>query len=153
MNWILHRPHLETLQIVGRGDRMLVVGHVAKAVLAPREGLDAFRIKFLQQVLADRSVEHGARMRVIAKQERDVEDRDFGNEVRHRSRRRHRQVERAELDTFDRLALGTERAGVEILNLVSPVGPLLDFARERVDRHAVMRVLRDRNVHLERRLR
>ena len=98
-------------------------------------------------------MEHRARVRVIAKQERDVEDRDFGNEVRHRSRRRHRQVERAELDTFDRLALGTQRAGVEILDLVAAVGPLLDFARECVDGHAIMRVLRDRNIHLERRLR
>ncbi len=47
-----------------------------------------------------------------------------------------------ELDAFDRLALGAERAGIEVLDLVAAVGPLLDFARERVDRDAIVRILR-----------
>ena len=75
--------------------------------------------KFLQQVLADRAIEHGPRMRVVAEQERDVEDRDLGHEVRHRAGRGEGEVERAELHAFDRLALGAERAGVEVLDLVA----------------------------------
>ena len=69
------------------------------------------------------------------------------------SGRRQREVERAELDALDRLALGAERAGIEILDLVAAVGARLDLAREGVDRDAVVRVLGDRDVHLERRLR
>ena len=114
---------------------------MAEAVLAPGQRDDALGRELLQHVLADRAVEHRARVRVVAEQERDVEDRDLGHEVRHRAGRGHRQVERAELQRLDRLALGAERAGVEVLDLVAAVGALLDLAREGVDRHAVVRVL------------
>ena len=153
MDRVLHRPHLEALEVLGHVDRTLAVGHVAESVLGPGEPDHALRRKFLQHLLADRTVEHGARVRVVAEQERDVEDRDLGHEVRQRPRRGQRQVERAELHAFDRFALGAERAGVERLDLVAAVGARFDFAREGVDRHAVVRVLRDRDVDLQRRLR
>ena len=91
-------------------------------------------------------------MRVVAEQKRYVENGHLRHEIRHRTRRRHRQIERAKLNALDRLALGAQRPGVEILNLVAPIGSLLDLARERVDGDAVVRVLRDGDVHLERRL-
>ena len=114
---------------------------------------DALGRELAEHVLADRAVEHRARMRVVAHQERDVEDRDLGHEVRHRTGRGHREVERADLQGFDRLALGAERAGVEILDLVAAAGARLDLARERVDGDAVVRVLADGDVHLQRGLR
>ena len=153
MNRILHRPHLETLEIVRRDHRMFVVRHVAKAVLAPRQCLDAFRIEFREQILSDRTIEYGACMRVVAEQKRYVENSHLRHEVRHRSRRCHGQIERAKLNAFDRLALRAERTRIEILDRVATVAALLDLARERVDGDAVVRVLGDGDVHLERRLR
>ena len=85
--------------------------------------------------------------------ERDVEDGDFGDEVRHRAGRRHRQVHRAELRAFDRFTLSAQRAGVEVLHFVTAAGALLDFPGERVDGDAVMRILRNRDIHLQRLLR
>src|SRR4029078_10938290 len=41
----------------------------------------------------------------------------------------------------------------EVLDLVTATGALLDLARERVDRNAVVRILRNRDIHLERGLR
>ena len=150
---VFHRAHLQPARIFGVDDRVLVVRHVAKAVLPPRERFDAFRIEFGEQILPDRTIEHGTSMRVIVEQKRYVENGDFGHEVRHRTGRCHRQIERAKLNTFDRLTLGAQRSGIEILDLVAAVGSLLDLARERVDGDAVMRILSDGDVHLERGLR
>ncbi len=150
---ILHGSHLEALEVVRTVHRPLAVGHVPEAVFAPCERHDALGGKLAEHLLADRSVEHGARVRVIAHQERNVEDRDFGHEVRHGPRRRHRQVERADLQRLDRFALGAEGAGIEILDLVAAAGSRLDLAGEGVDGDAVVRVLADGDVHLQRGLR
>ena len=148
MHGIFHRAHLETLQVVGCIHRALVVGHVTKAVLAPRQRLDAFARKLGQHVLTDGAIKRGARVRVILEQERNIQNGDFRNKIGHRTRRRHREVERAELNSFDRLALGAKRARVEILHLVATVRTFLDFASKRIDRHTIVRILADRNIHL-----
>ena len=61
--------------------------------------------ELLQHVLADRTVQHGAGVVVVAEQEGDVEDRDFRHEVADRAGRGHHQIERADLGALDHLPL------------------------------------------------
>ena len=132
---------------------MLVVRHVAKAVLGPREADEALGLQLLQQVLADGAVHHLARMVVIAKQERDVDDLHLGNEVAERPGRGVDDVLRAELHRLDHFPLATQSAGRKLLDLVATAGALAHLVGEHGGAHPVMRLFGGGIAQLERALR
>ena len=146
---VLHRAHLQALQVVGAVHRTLAVGHVAHAVLAPGQRLEALGLELLQHLLADGAVEHRACVGLVAEQERDVEDACLGHEVGHRAGAGEGELLRAQLHRFDALALAAQAAGIEGLHLVAAAGALFDLAGEDVDAHALVGVLghRDADLH------
>ena len=147
---VLHGAHLQAPEVLGALHVALAVGHVAEAVLRPRQRLEALGVELGEHLLADRAVQHRAGVRLVAEQERHVEDLGLGHEVRHRAGGGEGQFLGAQLHGLDGLALAAQRPVVEGLDLVAAVGALCDFLGERVDRHALVRILGGGNADLHR---
>ena len=145
MNRIFHGAHLQALQVLRGFDVTFAVGHVAYAVFTPSQRLETFGIKLGEHVLANRAIEHGARMGLVAEQKGHVQNFGFRDKIGNRTRRRKRQLLCAELNRFNRLALATECAAVEGLYFVTPSGASFDFFGKRVNGDTLMGVLRHRD--------
>jgi hypothetical protein len=104
--------------------------------------------KLGQHFLADGAVQHRTGMGLVAEQEGDVQNTRLGHKVGHRAGGGERELLGAELHRFNGLALATERAGIERLDLVAAVGALFDLFGKGVDTHALVRVLGHRNADL-----
>jgi len=126
-----------TTHVFGLDHGAARIGHVAEAVFGPRQGDQAPRRETGEQLLTDRAVEHAARMRVVAKQERNVDDAHLGHEVGHRAGRGVGGVERAQLHALDAGALV---AGVGLdLALEASVAALFEFGAEGLRADPVVR--------------
>ncbi len=137
----------------GLDDGPLAVGHVAESVFGPRERDQAFGRKFRSQSVADRPVHHAPRVVVIAKQKRNVDDVDFGDEVSDRTGRCVDDIKRAQLHRLDHLALAAQRRSRKLLALVASAGAYFHFFAKSIRADAVVRRGRGGVAELDRRLR
>jgi hypothetical protein len=127
----------------GAFDLAPAVGHVAEAVLGPGEADQPLGRALVEDRLADRTVEHGAGVLVVAEQEGDVGDQRVGHEVADRAGRGHHQVDRAELRALGHLALAAELEVREQLELVAAAHALGDQLLHVLRAGAVMGLRRE----------
>ncbi len=142
---IPHHADLHALQIRRRGDRLLRID-VARAGVHPAQR-DQARARpvghALEQILADRSVDHFAHVRLVAEDERQVEHVHLVDHRAHRADRDARDLQRAHLGLFDHFLLAAKLHRREHLDRDPAVRrgfELLAHAHDRLDRRVTERV-------------
>ena len=134
----------------------LAVGELAKAVAAQRETDQTVGGKLREHLLPDRAFQDAIRVVDVTEQERDVEDLHLGYEIADHRGGRHGDVDRADLEALEHLALAAQRAPGMQPDLEAAIAALLDVVGERLRADALGRG-RSSDVaeveHLRRRLR
>jgi hypothetical protein len=100
----------------------------ARAHHARRGGTD-----LVEQLLADRAVDHGTHVRDVAEDERHVEHVDIGHHRANRSERRAQHLDRADLGLLDHGLLIAEHAAWKELELDAAVGGGIDLLAHALD--------------------
>ena len=124
---VAHHPHLEALEVVDAADRPLGVVHVAGARIHPCEADQIGRRvvgDLVEQLLADRAVDHRLHMRGVAEQERQAEDVEVRDHRSERADTDPDQRDRADLRLLDRLLFAAELHRGVHLNAEAAVGRL-----------------------------
>ena len=86
MDGVFHGAQLQAGHVPGGLDRAAVIGDMAEPLLAPSQGDHALILEPGQDFLPDGTVQRGAGMVEIAKQEGNVKDARLGHEIRQHAR-------------------------------------------------------------------
>ena len=122
--------HLQAAHVVGGADGAVADLHLAPAVPAPGEALDAAGLHVGEQALAELAVEQAFRGRLVLEDEGQVDDLDRGHDRLQVAGGEDRAVDDAGGQAVGEVDGAAERAADEHLDVVFAAGALVDLGAE-----------------------